>query len=213
MLAQIFLWKPVYQRMGAIFQMCWREVASSRDLPIMCFVSLLRHLFLAGRMRVFGSQPDSHEPGPAPKHLGQGHVRQAAHSRMPWQLGSCGQAAPCSVEERPALRRPRCRIPQLLQGHFYPCKNIPPHPGPWQQVTCRPQTASLDSSHPSSISRLLVPSSPEMLIISCQTQRASSHRAAEGCLTARQRIALPRRRSKEPASFRELRIIKGNRMS
>lgn len=36
------------------------------------FVSLLRHLFLVWRM--LGSQPGSHEPGPAPKHLCWGCV-------------------------------------------------------------------------------------------------------------------------------------------
>ena len=193
--------------------MCWREVASSRDLPIVRFVSLLRHLFLAWRMRVFGSQPDSHKPGPAPKHLGQGHVRQAARSRMLQRLGGCRQPAPRSAGERAALCQPCYCAPQLLHGHFYSSKNIPPHPGTRQQVTSPPQPAILDGSHPSSISHLPVSSSPEMLMISHQIQRAQSHRAAEGCLTAWQRIALPRRGSKEPACFRELRIIKGNATS
>lgn len=66
----------------------------------------------------------------------------------------------------------------------------------------------LDSSHPSSISHLCVPSSSEMLMVSCQTQRAQSHRAMKGCLTTWQRISLPRRHRKEPAWFRELIIIK-----
>lgn len=39
--------------------------------------------------------------------------------------GSCGQPAPRSTGERPALR---C-TPQLLHRHFYPSKNIPAHPG------------------------------------------------------------------------------------
>lgn len=67
---------------------------------------------------------------------------------------------------------------------------------------------TLDGSHPSIISHLCVPSSPEMLMVSCQTQRAQSHRAMKGCLTTWQRISLPRRHRKEPAWFRELRIIK-----
>lgn len=158
-LAQIFLWKPVYQRMGAIFQMCWREVASSRDLPIVRFVSLLRHLFLAGRMRVFGSRPSSHKPGPAPRHLGQGHVRRAARSHMPWRLGSCGQLAPRSVRERPALRHsthPRTSLP--IQGHGGRSRPLPSQP-----------------SWPAATSHLPVPSSPQMLVVSHQTQRAQSH--------------------------------------
>lgn len=178
--------------------MCWREAASSRDLPIVLFVSPLRHLFLAWRMYAFGSQPDSHKPGPAPRHLDQGHVRQAARSRMPQQLGSCGQPAPHSIRERPALSWPHRPSPQLLHGGFYSSKNIPLHPGTQQQVTSSLQRAMLDGS----TSHLPVPSSPEMIIISHQTQCAQSHQATEGCLTAWQGMALPRRHSKGPAWFR-----------
>lgn len=47
--------------------------------------------------------------------------------------------------------------PQLLHGHFYPPKNVPPHPGTQEQV----------------------PSSPETRVISHPTQRAQPRGAAE----------------------------------
>lgn len=135
------------------------------------FVSLLRHLFLTWRM--LGSQPDVHEPGPAPRHLCRGRVRwlhAPARGTASAAAGSCPHTA---------LGTPTCPAPgsvpppQLLHGHFYPSKSVPPHPGHGSR------SAMLVTSHP--------------------TQRAQP---LGGCLMAWQWVALPRRGSQEPAWFR-----------
>lgn len=130
MLVQIFLWMPVYWSRGAVFQMFWREVAPSRDLPIARFVSSLRHLFLTWRMRVFSSRLGLHQLGTAPRHLGQGctlaHVTAAAGW---WPQGETGLLLPiCST------------------GHFaHPRASLPSH------IRSTSQSAILDGTHPCSV--------------------------------------------------------------
>lgn len=174
MLVQIFLWTPVYWSRGAVFQMFWREVAPSRDLPIAHFVSSLRHLFLAWRMRVFGSRLGLHQLGTAPRHLSQGctlaHVTAAAGW---WPQGETGFL----------LRSAAQTILLILEHLSLPRSGHLPSQPSWMAHT------------PMVSPTVPIVSSTLTSIISHQTHPAGSHQPL--CVGLQQSAALPQSCRKE----------------
>lgn len=124
-------------------------------------------------MCAFGSRPGSQKPGPAPRHLGQGHVRWAARSHKPRQAASGG---------RPASRQPRRRAPQLRHRPLCSSKK---HPSPGGGMPGGP--GSFLESHPGRHRHPWCPPPacpvvPKMLTctIPHQTQCADPHQPTEG---------------------------------